>query len=202
MDNHQVWPVNAPEGVQLYGPDYDADVQMLVALGSVVRASSELESALRRLFCALEGSKDAAVKVAGENVEWIRKKCKSLLDRRDDITDQDRDQLKEILRDVRTVMDDRNRFVHDAWAAGPDGEMELLQSKRNDHNLIPSPVTLELLVSNSNMLRSCSIGVTRWISRALGGDAVGIESQLRWDDYIGSLSTEELAAMIRRQYGM
>ena len=40
--------VHIPPGVQLYGVDREADAQLLLALGAVVRASSQLELACAR----------------------------------------------------------------------------------------------------------------------------------------------------------
>ncbi len=193
------WPVNAPFGIQLSGPDLDADVRMLVALGAVVRASSQLESTLRSLFVSLEGSKYAAITAAGQGATWLLDLCEALVKRHTDVSHERRAQLSDLLTRARRALQERNRCVHDVWSSGIDGGAQLMRSQRRNYDLSFRPVTVDGLVATSQALIACAVKIEFWTSDALGEQAVGLEAQLRWEDYLHSLSSDELEAMVRRR---
>ncbi|MCM3886151.1 hypothetical protein [Frankia sp. R82] len=179
MDN---WPANVPLGISLRGPDLDADAQMLVALGAVVRAASMWEFSLRMLFCALEESKFAAVTAAGQEAGWLAEMCRALLDRHTEINEQHRAALTKLLSDAGQAMRDRNRFIHDAWVTGQDGVPNLMRSWRRKHELTFTPKTTNDLVGTARTLNSSSGALINWICEALGPEVAGLEAQLRWEE--------------------
>lgn len=195
------WPrtVEVPLGIQLHGPDFNADVQMLIGLGAVVRASSQLEFGLRSLFCALEGSKYAAITAAGQSTDWLLGMSEALLKCNVNISHKHRITLTALLTKIRAAMQERNRYVHDVWAGAADGATELMRSRRKSHVLSFRPVTIENLIQTSQMLMECAVHLTIWIGDTLGIEGVGAEAQLRWEDYLNSLSPEELAALLKRR---
>lgn len=79
-------------------PDFNADVQMLIGLGAVVRVSSQLEFGLRSLFCALEGSKYAAITAAGQSTDWLLGMSEALLKCNVDISHKHRIALTALLK--------------------------------------------------------------------------------------------------------
>lgn len=195
------WPttVEVPLGIQLQGPDFRADVQMLIALGAVVRAASQLELGLRMLFCALEGSKYAAVTAAGQQTTWLLDRSESVLKCRTEISDEHRARLGDLLRKTKSAIHERNRYVHDVWVGDISGNPQLMRSERGEFNLSFRSVTLEDLVKTSRTLIACQIGLTQWIGDVLGADAITVEAQLRWEEHVRSLSPEERAALIERR---
>lgn len=191
------WPqtIEIPLGIQMHGPDFGADAQMLIALGAVVRAASKLEFGLRGLFCALEASKFACITAAGQSVGWLLEMSNALLARRQDISEEHRARLAALLADARDAIEKRNRYVHDVWAGGTDGSPQLLRSHRRRHELSSSSVALEGLIETSRVLTECHVRIEQWIWVALGADSVSIEAQLRWEDHLRSLSPAELGSL-------
>lgn len=53
--------------------------ERLLALGSVLIAAGALEDLLRDAFCALVGSKFAAVVAGGQGGDWLIGYCKALV---------------------------------------------------------------------------------------------------------------------------
>ena len=196
------WPetVKVPTPLLLSGADLHLDVQMLIALGAIVRASSMLEFHLRSLFCALEEGKYAAVTAAGQNPKWLIDGCRALVDRRAGVADGSRDDLKALLATAVKESEERNRYVHDVWSGGDDGP-ELMQSRRSDHTLKMRPVTLESMLETAEELKNCGVRINRWIVRTLGASAVTYEALLRWEDHLRTLSPEQLATVAQRQEG-
>ncbi len=147
----------------------------------------------------MEGTKYAAITAAGQSAAWLLDMCEALLKRRIDVGDEHRAKLVQVLTEARQAMQDRNRFVHDVWASGLDGDPELLRSHRRSHDLTIKAVTLEALIVTSRALILCVVELTRWTSDALGGEAVTLEAQLRWEDHLRSLSHDELDGMVQRR---
>jgi hypothetical protein len=199
--NRAPWPtsVEVPLGIQLQGPDFDVDVQMLIGLGAVVRAASQLELGLRMLFCALDGSKYAAVTAAGQDASWLLERSESILKCRTEVPDEDRSRLAALLGMAKSAIRERNRFVHDVWAGDAPGKPGLMRSQRGRFDLSFNEVTLEGLIQTAQTLIECHIGLTEWIAEALGPDSISVEAQLRWEEYVRSLTPEEREALIERR---
>ena len=153
-------PANAPLGIPLHGPDLDADVQMLVALGAVVRASAQLEDKLRTLFCALQDSRFAVVTAAGQNAQWLLDMNRALLHTRcEEMPDGPRRRLMELLDEAKQALGLRNRYVHDQWMHGPGSETLLMRSQRRSHDLQVAPVDLDGVVATVQQLTRCTVEI-------------------------------------------
>jgi hypothetical protein len=105
--------------------------------------------------------------------------------------------LRALVKEGREAAKDRNRLVHDVWAIGPDGTF-LMQSKRGEYELPEKPWSLEEIEAVERDLTRVAVGLERVVVEALGDKVLALEAQLRWDDYVESLSPEEWLAMVER----
>jgi len=181
-------PPNLPAGIRLSGPDLDLDSQMLIALGAVVRTASRLEDALRSLFCALEGTKYAAITAAGQSAGWLLDTCAAILSRRADVTEAQREQLRGLLADARAAMERRNRYVHDVWVFDPGADQLLKRSHRKATSGTFQSVTLEEMVTTARKLFDCCFDFSQWVLVVLGPESVAYDAQLGWEEHLASLS--------------
>jgi hypothetical protein len=171
---------------------------LLRSLGRTVQAASQFDHALQMLFCALVGSKYAAVVAAGQTTDWLCGSCMALLKAHRELAPEHKDKLLALLQEGKAAADRRNRLVHDVWAGGPD-EKFLMRSRRGTHELAMAPLSLEAVESVQRALTRVSAGLVPVLFEAFGPDATTLEAQLRWEDYLASLSPEELAAMAERR---
>lgn len=165
-------------------PTNDEQVGLLVALGSVVQQSSGLELCLRMLYCALTGSKYATLTAAGASAGWLIEMCRALAGHRSDVDQEQLQEVDKLLLRADAAMKQRNRYVHDVWSSGAPHDpmtMQLMRSKRRDHQLHAAPVTTDDLCTTVADLINCNVDLRLWAHRVLGSDA-NIEVQLRWEE--------------------
>jgi hypothetical protein len=184
-DEEPHFPSNVPAGITLLGPDLNADVRMLVAVGAVARASANLELGLRGLCCALHASKYAAVTAAGQNILWLVDNCAAVSAKRIDVPQARRDEIRMILSRCKDSIHERNDIIHGLWAVDGQGAPVVLRSRRGSSDLTKSSVTVERVVAAVGSLAECQRRIHDWIREALGHEAVTLEAQLRWEEYIG-----------------
>jgi hypothetical protein len=176
----------------------DPEDALLRGLGRVVRAASQLDHSLQNLFCALVGSKYAAVVAAGQTTEWLYRSCVALLKVHRELAPVHKDKLIALLRDGKAAADRRHRLVHDLWASGPNGVF-LLRSQRGTHELASQPVSVAEVESVERQLTRVIVQLVPMMFEAFGPDGITLDAQLRWEDYLASLPPEELAAMAERR---
>jgi hypothetical protein len=177
---------------------FESEDALLRGLGRTVQAASHFDRALQMLFCALMGSKYAAVVAAGQTTDWLCGSCMALLKVHKELAPEHKDRLIALLKEGKAAADRRNRLVHDRWAGDPM-ETFLIRSRRGTHELAMEPLSLEAVESVARVLTRVSVGLVPVLFEALGPDATTLEAQLRWEDYLASLSPEELAAMAERR---
>ena len=156
------------------------DAQLLMALGSLVQTASGLESVLRMLFCALEDSKYGAVTAAGQSAEWLFSMNEALVARHAEIAPEPQADLKSLLSTARSLMRDRNRYVHSLWAFSSD--VRLVQSRYRQHEHRSETVALRRLIDTSNALHQCKVDLVLWMVNVIGPEAMTYEFQLRDED--------------------
>ena len=101
----------------------DMQTKRLLALGSVITASGVLEDLLREAFCALVGSKFAAVVAGGQGADWLIGYCKALVEAHFELPEASRESVKAALQLCRSANDLRNQLVHGVQtvSTGSDG---------------------------------------------------------------------------------
>jgi hypothetical protein len=177
---------------------HDSDEAILTALGRVVRNAAQLDQALRTTFCALLGSKYAAVVAAGQSTKWLIDNCRALTGAHQQLSDGHRRAFLAVLKDSQEVTYRRNRLVHDVIGAGPDGKFTV-SSRRHRYDLTIKPVSLEEVMEVERALMNAAVQQGFMVADALGPEMLTMEAQLRWEDYVSSLSPEERAELVERQ---
>jgi len=192
-------PSNSPpETLSNLTESSDTNDATLTALGRVVQAASMLDQELRTAFCALMGTKYAAVVAGGQSTGWLVETCEALTKVHQRLSDEHRRKLLALLTDCRQASERRNRLVHDVWAGGPEGPA-LVRSRKHRHDLEIQPETLAETEALARTLNGTSVRLEALLTDALGPDAIVLEVQLRWEDYVRGLSPEELAERLSRR---
>jgi hypothetical protein len=178
----------------------DDDDRRLRELGAVVEASSQLEMQLRRAFCAMLGSKYAAIVGAGQQTIWLIDNCRAVLKAHREIDEAHRASVDAALVACRDANNKRRQLVHDVWGHGPEGAMMLLGSRYRDHKLkVSGPETISTIAATRDALRNCAHQLNAEVEAAFGSDAATIEAQLRWEEYVATLPAADVEGMVRRR---
>ncbi len=92
--------------------DNDLIDAWLSALGRVVEQAAMMELNLRISFCQLVGSKFAAVVAGGQAPEWLIAQCRALADVHWEMSDNDRQAIKDALALCTAANQRRNVLMH------------------------------------------------------------------------------------------
>jgi len=94
-----------------------------------------MEHALRTAFCALVGTKFAAVVAGGQSVAWLNGECEALADAHAEMPDDKRQAIKDALSLCKTASERRNILVHGVKTYSREGDGALLtfRSRKNSH---------------------------------------------------------------------
>jgi hypothetical protein len=111
------------------------------ALGQVVELAAVMEISLRLAFCVLVGGPYAAVVAGGQEAHWLIDTCDVVVRRHLELTQPQRDAIHLALRACRDASHDRNRLVHDAWAADADGVPVNVSSETRSYQVAGRPWT-------------------------------------------------------------
>jgi hypothetical protein len=175
----------------------ETEDDLLRALGRAVQEASKFDSALQTAFCALVGSKYAAVVAAGQTTDWLSDYCTALAKVHRELAPEYKTKFLELLKEGKDAAGRRHRLVHDLWASGPNGTI-LLQRRRRTHEYSTRAWSLKAIESVTRDLTRATVDLELLLIHAFGPEAVTVEAQLRWEDYLASLSPEELAARVER----
>lgn len=169
---------------------------MLRAIGQAVQAASMMENAVRDAFCALVGSKYAAV-VAGaiSSISTTIDHCQEIIKVHRELDNAAKAALSALLQNCKDASVERNRLIHDMWAIGANNTVTQIQTRR--HKMTTRPVTPADIKSTTNKLNTCSTTLTIFLVTNLG-PLGGMGAQLRWEEHVASMSPEEREAMERR----
>jgi hypothetical protein len=117
--------------------------ERLLALGSVLIAAGALEDLLRDAFCALVGSKFAAVVAGGQGADWLIGYCKALVEAHMELPEASKESVKAALQLCRSANERRNRLVHGAKTVSSqqDGTFQVHRSSRHQYKLHVEPWT-------------------------------------------------------------
>jgi hypothetical protein len=132
------------------------------ALGSVVERAAVMEVALRLAFCALAGGQYAAVIAGGQEAHWLIDTCEVIARHHTELPHEQVEAIRLALRACREASRDRNRLVHDAWGAGPDGAPVTVASAVRSYEVTGRPwaiadiraVAAAIVVAQQDLLTS------------------------------------------------
>lgn len=92
----------------------------LINVGMVVGQGVMMERILEQVFCALVGSKFAAVVAAGQNVEWLIGYCGALTNAHSELSEEGRQAILAALTACGAANKRRNEVVHSIHFPRPD----------------------------------------------------------------------------------
>ena len=175
----------------------------LQALGRVIQAASTFEHVLGEAFCALVGSKYAAVLIGGRTSSGLIGDCKALTKAQRELSDPAKDAIVEALNRCVEANNRRNRLVRDMWAFNPGGISHQLRRERAGYDLVSRAVTQAEIDSVADALTTSAVELNRILFDNLGPGRMALEAQLRWEDAVASMSPgERTRLMYRRLAGM
>lgn len=128
--------------------------QRLTALGHVIELSVTMESRLREVFCALVGSKYAAVVAGGQTADWLIEQSKALADAHHEMPDAGRQAIKVALNRCKAANEQRNILAHSvAVGLRSDPAFRMVRSRRYTYDSDVRPFTLaEIRAAASELL--------------------------------------------------
>jgi hypothetical protein len=96
-----------------------------------------MDRALEMTFCALVGSKFAAVVAGGQNTSWLVDYCRALVKAHAELSDAERKAVTDALTACQAEADKRGVLVHSIMSAdGPESVVAIKGAKRT-HRLLP-----------------------------------------------------------------
>jgi len=155
------------------------------ALGQVVENAAVMEISLRMVFCALVGSKYAAVVADNEEMHILIENCDALTRHRRDLADEQREAIHAALRDCRRVNRERNRLVHDAWSTSADGAPRTVQSQRRTYQITGRAWTVDTIQTVADALLDAQRVLLTAVEDAFGPHLLMLADQLREEEAHG-----------------
>jgi hypothetical protein len=165
--------------------------EQLTALGEVIELSVTLESRLRDVFCALVGSKYAAVVAGGQSADWLIEQSKALADVHHEMSDAGRQAIKAALSRCKAANEQRNVLAHSvAVGLRSDPAFQMVRSRRHTHESDVRPFTLAEIRATASELLSAGLGLTEVMTDVVGPGMMSIGESLAWEDPEGDDDAE------------
>jgi hypothetical protein len=157
--------------------------ERLLALGSVITASGAMENLLRDAFCALVGSKFAAVVAGGQGADWLIGYCIALVEAHMELPEASRESVKAALQLCRSANARRNQLVHGAKTVStrPDGAFEVVKSRRYQYKLHVESWTPPQIDDVAAALGDAYEQLFTAMFEEVGPDIAVLSDQLEWE---------------------
>jgi hypothetical protein len=149
------------------------------ALGGIVLEAAYMERVLRMAFSALIGSKYGAVVDGRLMAAALIEDCERMTRYHTGIPESAKSELLASLNTCREANRERNRVIHDTWAARPGNEMVTLQGGRASHEVTVTARTLAEVRGLADEVAKAADGLAAAMTRALGATWMQVEDQLR-----------------------
>jgi hypothetical protein len=153
-----------------------------VSIGMIVGQGAMLDRALEQAFCALVGSKYAAVVASAQSTSWLIDHCAALAKARADIADVQRRAIKTALRACERASKRRNDLVHAMVAHGGLDVVMAVMADRMTHKVTVKPWTLDELRGVAGELARAHHGLMNAVEAAVGPQSLQLWYQLRQED--------------------
>ena len=162
----------------------DMRTKRLLALGSVITAAGAMEDLLRDAFCALVGSKFAAVVAGGQAAAWLIGYCEALVEAHAELPETRRQSVKAALQLCRSANERRNQLVHGAktMSTEPDDAFEVIRSRRHQYMLHTQHWTPAQIDDVVHALMHASEELLAAMLEATGSDIAMLSDQLEWGE--------------------
>jgi len=155
-----------------------------IALGSVIIASGAMEDFLRDAFCALVGSKFAAVVAGGQGADWLIGYCQALVEAHVELPVASRESVKAALQLCQSANERRNRLVHGAKTVSSrsDGSFDVLRSRRHQYKLHVEQWTPAQIDEVAEAIGRAAEELLTAMLNAMGQDMAVLSDQLEWEE--------------------
>jgi hypothetical protein len=150
------------------------------ALAQVVEYSVHMEVILRRAFCALIGSKYAAIVAAGQDASWLIDNCRAIVKSHRELSQEGKEAMTEALTACSEAYERRNQLVHGLWNSF-DREAEVMVTRRSRRRTFKDVITqwtLHDIQTAGDALRASSEKLIEAIATATGWESMNIWSEL------------------------
>lgn len=148
--------------------------ERFLALGAMVEAAAFAEVSGRMAFCALEGSKYAAVVGGGIETGGLIGYCKAITEQHHELTRSQREAILAELAACAGANSDRNRMTHDLIVGRPSGASATIQSQRKSYQLAVHPRPVGHIKSVAAALIKAQHQLLAALEDALGVDSLGV----------------------------
>jgi hypothetical protein len=155
----------------------------MTALGAIVVSSATMEQLLRESFCALVGSKFAAIVAGGQAVAWLIDQCEALNDAHRELPEATRQAIRDELRLCRDANSRRNDLVHGLKVPVEMG-LETMRSRKNTYALVAKTWKLSEIRAVSRALAVAGFGLDAAVVSAFGLNVREVGQVLRQEDRI------------------
>ena len=162
----------------------DLITERLIALGQVIEWSASMESTLRSAFCALVGSKFAAVVAGGQSADWLIGQCRALAEAHKELPADTRQAIKDALGLCEAANRRRNVLVHGVKTGSrvPDGALRTIRSRRNTHVPDVETWTPAEIREAAGALVSAAGTLFAAVQGAVSPEIMVIDDALAWED--------------------
>jgi hypothetical protein len=154
------------------------------ALGQVVETAAVMEISLRMAFCALLGSKYAAVVASSQETHWLIENCEALTRHHQELREDHRSAIHQALRSCREANRDRNRLVHDAWGAGPQGAPVTIQSAHRSYQITGRPWLAASILAVATDITTAQRQLLTALEVALGAEHLQVAERLMAEETV------------------
>jgi hypothetical protein len=161
----------------------DEAAERYIAIGTIAEFSAGMEWYLANAFCALLGSKYAAVVAGGQGADWLIENCRALVNVHRELTEAQRTEICDALTDCKEANRQRNILVHSLQGRpGPDGSITTLKGKYRSHVRVAQSWTLDQIRDVALQLLASGPLLDSAIAHALGPEAAAVGMTLTWED--------------------
>jgi|ERR1700722_10227642 len=158
-------------------PDMKID-DLQHALGGVVLEAAYMERTLRASFSALVGSKYAAVVDGRLAAAALIDHCEHIARYHTELAEPARATVLRALRVCREVSHERNRVIHDAWAARPGSFMVTLRGDGSARHVTVTVRTPAEVRQLADRVGRAADELSDAMTAALGPDWAQVEDEL------------------------
>jgi len=148
------------------------------ALGRLVEMAAVMEIALRMAFCALIGSRYAAVVAGGQETHWLIENSDVIARHRDDLNEAQRETIRAALRACREANRDRNRLVHDAWGTDATGTPAAMRGELGSYQITGRAWTTAEIRAVADAIASAQRTLLAAIEETLGSGSMTMAEHL------------------------
>jgi hypothetical protein len=160
------------------------DMDRWMTLGQIVEHSVHMEVILRRSFCALMGSKCAAIVAGGQDTSWLIDNCRAIVKFHRELAEEKKAAISDALTACSEAYGRRNQLVHGWWDPLQD-EAEVIVTRKSRRRTFKDLIerwTLDEMHAVDWALFTSSNKLQMALVRAMGGESMKIGQELEREE--------------------